>query len=187
MTLSALAALGSFISGLAVLLSLVFLYFQLRQVNRQVVQAERNQQAAIAQARTESQVSVLLAMSNSNVAEAFAKTMQGAEDLTSTEFAQFTTVHRALMVNGENAFLHNKAGLITDAAFEGALRSMQFLAAAPAFRAYWPVVRASCGGAFVEFMDRTIAETPVTQPVDALAAFKASFAAESHRAKTLAR
>src|SRR5450755_1342360 len=46
MSLSDLAALGSFISGLAVLASLGFLYFQMRQVAEQVRQADRNQRAA---------------------------------------------------------------------------------------------------------------------------------------------
>jgi hypothetical protein len=36
MTLSDLAALGSFVSGLAVLVSLIFLWFQLRQMNEQI-------------------------------------------------------------------------------------------------------------------------------------------------------
>jgi len=44
MTRSDLASLGSFASGFAVLVSLIFLYFQLRLVNRQVLQAERQQQ-----------------------------------------------------------------------------------------------------------------------------------------------
>jgi hypothetical protein len=39
MSLSDLAALGSFVSGLGVLVSLVFLYFQLRQIGVQVKQA----------------------------------------------------------------------------------------------------------------------------------------------------
>jgi len=178
MSLADLAALGSFISGLAVLVSLVFLYFQLRQVNAQVVLAERNQQAAIAQARTESQVSVLVAMADPGVAKAFSRAMEGAGDLTSTELFQFTSLHRAMMVNGENAFLHNRSGLITDKAFEGALLSMKYLAGAPAFRAYWPVVRGSCGAQFAAFMDKVIAETPVALPLDALSAFKVGFAAQ---------
>ena len=49
MSLSDLAALGSFVSGLAVLVSLIFLYFQLRQVNRQVRQSEKNQLALMNQ------------------------------------------------------------------------------------------------------------------------------------------
>lgn len=50
MSLSDLAALGSFISGLGVLVSLVFLYFQLRQIGVQVKQTEKNQRALISQA-----------------------------------------------------------------------------------------------------------------------------------------
>ena len=50
MSLSELAEIGSFISGVAVLTSLIFLYFQLRQINQQVKQAEKNQQSAIRQA-----------------------------------------------------------------------------------------------------------------------------------------
>jgi hypothetical protein len=41
MSLSDLASLGSFVSGVAVLVSLVFLYFQLRQMNAQVLQTEK--------------------------------------------------------------------------------------------------------------------------------------------------
>jgi hypothetical protein len=182
MNLSDLAALGSFVSGLAVLVSLVFLYFQLRQVNAQMHQAERNQQAAIAQARTESQVAVLVAMSQA--AQAYARAARGGDELTETEFAQFTLLHRALMVNGENAFLHHESGLITDAAFESARLSMTYLATVPAFRAHWPAVRPSCGAPFARFMDGIMAETPVAPPVDALAAFKANFAAEAKKAGT---
>ena len=52
MSLSDLASLGSFVSGVGVLISLIFLYFQVRQVNAQVGQAEKNQQAAIRQERS---------------------------------------------------------------------------------------------------------------------------------------
>jgi hypothetical protein len=49
MSPSALAEIGSFISGVAILSSLIFLYFQLRQINHQVKQAEKNQRSAIRQ------------------------------------------------------------------------------------------------------------------------------------------
>jgi len=62
MTLSDLAALGSFVSGVAILVSLVFLYFQLRQVYAQIRLAERNQQATIQQDRYGRVFEVNLAM-----------------------------------------------------------------------------------------------------------------------------
>src|SRR5215472_11229819 len=51
MSLSDLASLGSFVSGAAVLASLVFLFFQMRQMTEQVRQTERNQRATINQER----------------------------------------------------------------------------------------------------------------------------------------
>jgi hypothetical protein len=71
MTLSDLAALGSFVSGVAVMVSLVFLYFQVRQVNLQVRQAERNQRATIAQVRAGRSVEAILTQTDASVAAAF--------------------------------------------------------------------------------------------------------------------
>ena len=60
MSLSELAEIGSFISGAAILSSLIFLYFQLRQINRQVKQAEKNQLSAIRQGRAARTVGIAL-------------------------------------------------------------------------------------------------------------------------------
>jgi hypothetical protein len=148
---------------------LIFLYFQLRQVNAQLVQAEKNQQAAITQARTESQVSVLIAMADPGVAEALRRANEDPESLSSAEFAQFTTLHRALMTIAENTFLQHKAGQITDAPFESFVRAMKSTSARPAFRAYWPIARNACGREFAEFVDRTMAEASLAPRIDVLA------------------
>ncbi len=66
MTLSDLASLGSFVSGAAVLISLVFLYFQIRQVNAQVRQAERNQRALLQQGRAGRAADTNFEMARSN-------------------------------------------------------------------------------------------------------------------------
>lgn len=72
MSLSDLASLGSFISALAVLISLIFLYFQLRQLAVQVKQAEKNQQAAIQQSRNHRRIDMFMDRANNPVlAEAF--------------------------------------------------------------------------------------------------------------------
>jgi len=73
MTLSDLAALGSFISELAVLISLFFLYFQLRQVNVQAQQAERTQQATIRHTRAARIVDIALASAELSWADAVRK------------------------------------------------------------------------------------------------------------------
>jgi hypothetical protein len=60
MSLSDLASIGSFVSGFAVLVSLIFLYFQLRQIHAQVLQEEKNQQAANRAVRTSRIVEILM-------------------------------------------------------------------------------------------------------------------------------
>jgi hypothetical protein len=73
MSLSQLAEIGSFTSGVAILASLIFLYFQLRQINQQVKQAEKNQQSAIRQGRASRSVSIVLTGIEPSLADAFVK------------------------------------------------------------------------------------------------------------------
>src|SRR5271166_5699196 len=71
MSLSDLASLGSFVSGVAVLVSLVYLA-------RQVRQAERNQRALAQQMRATRTSDLLVAIAQSGKAASFAR-MQWAE------------------------------------------------------------------------------------------------------------
>jgi hypothetical protein len=89
MSLSELAEMGSFISGVAILSSLVFLYFQLRQINQQVKQAEKNQQSAIRQGRATRTVDIVLTGTEPSLADAFVKGTFGDEDISLTQLSQF--------------------------------------------------------------------------------------------------
>jgi hypothetical protein len=100
MTLSDLASIGSFISGLAVLVPLVFLYFQLRQVGTQVQQAERNQQASIRQGRATRVVDMNLAATEPSLADAIAKGMAGTTGMTGTQLIQFSVYCRSIPQRG---------------------------------------------------------------------------------------
>ena len=71
MSLSDLASLGSLVNGVAVLVSLAFLYFQVRQVNQQIRRAEKNQRATIAQVRTNRTAEIGLRQTDPAVAMAF--------------------------------------------------------------------------------------------------------------------
>lgn len=102
MTLSDLASIGSLISGLAVLASLVFLYFQLRQMNAQVRQAERNQLAAIRLGRVAERIHVNIALMEPSAADAYLKGMSGADDITSTQYSQFSAYCRCIFAAGQD-------------------------------------------------------------------------------------
>ena len=158
MSLSDLASLGSFVSGAAVLTSLVFLYFQLGQLNRQVRQAERNQQAAVRQGRSATRVQVALAIAEPEIASA----MRAAESSpTEVQITQYIGLTRAVFANYEDVFYQHAEGLLDHVAFESWKRSaLSGLASAPR-RVAWKWTRASFGAEFQAFIDQLLAEAPV--------------------------
>ena len=178
MSLSDLAALGSFISGFAVLVSLVFLYFQLRQVSQQVRQSEKNQQAAIRQGRTNRLVDMSIAATEPLFAEAFTKGLAGDEDITNTQLSQFAYACTAMFRNAEDSFYQHEDGLLNESAFSGFLIEWEYNFVSPGIRLMWTRYRRTFGREFVEFMDKLISETPVRIIPDALARWQTEIVAQ---------
>lgn len=178
MALSDLAAFGSFISGLAVLVSLVFLYFQLRQVGAQVRQAERTQHATIRHTRAARIVEISLASAEPAWADAIYKGIAGDEDLSATQLRQFGAYIIARLSNAEDAFYQYREGSFDAAAFERFVVRMQQMFTSIGIRAAYRRQRQNFGSEFIAFMDKLMAETPIAPSVDALAQWKADLAAE---------
>jgi hypothetical protein len=179
MSLSDLAALGSFVSGVAVLISLVFLYFQVRQVNAQVRQAECNQRATIGQSRATRTVQVMLVGTEPLVAQALRKANTGDADLTITELSQFQAYARAFFVNTEDTFLQHRHGLLEDVTFRGFRTAVGNQMANASFRAAWRVTKENYNADYVVFIDDMIAATPLRRPAsseDQLAAWRSEIA-----------
>ena len=80
MTLSVLASLGSFVSGFAVLVSLIYLALQVRQT-------ERNQQISIRHSRATRIVELHLALADPTVANAWLHGSVSPRELTQIELA----------------------------------------------------------------------------------------------------
>jgi hypothetical protein len=182
MSLSQLAEIGSFVSGVAILASLIFLYFQLRQINHQVKQAEKNQQSAIRQGRAGRSIGIVLTGTEPSLADAFVKGAFGDDDISLTQLMQFSAVCRATIINSEDTFYQHKDGLLDEATFVGFVAGMKGTFRYPGFRAQWKTVRRNHGNEFVEFMDKLIAEIPVAPRTDILARWAASVAAEKAKA-----
>ena len=179
MSLPDLAALGSFISGLAVLVSLVFLYFQLRQIGAQVKQAEKNQQASIRQGRATHLIELITGIANeASLAEALGKAFANANDLTPTQVLQATTHCRAAIFSFEDSFYQHQEGLLNESAFEAFASSTKSVMAMPGWRVGWSGNRNAYGREFVAWMDKLVAETPVAPPADILAQWKNNFVTE---------
>ena len=161
MTLSDLASLGSFVSGVAVLISLIFLYFQLRQMSEQVRQAEKNQQASIRQARAARTVEMQINATDPLVADAVLKAVTGAPDITATQVFQFGRYCGATFINNEDVFYQRQQGLLSDSDFAVFASRVAQELSHPAFRAQWKRARRFYGAEFADFVDGLIAQPPV--------------------------
>lgn len=166
MTLSDLASLGSFISGVAVLVSLIYLSLQIRQ-------AEKNQQATIRAARAGRMIEMNIAAMDPLNAEAIAKGSTGAPDMTPTEYAQFASFCRASFVNAEDTYFQHKQGLLADEAFQSFRANVRAWSRQPGLPAFWQRHKAFYVPEFAQWLDETISDVRLDPPGDALAQWKA--------------
>ena len=182
MSLSDLASVGSFISGFAVLVSLVFLYFQLKQINAQVVQAERNQQAATRAVRTSRIVEIMLGTAEPSLAEAIAKGRDGSADITDTQIHQFFAYSNARFYNAQDTFQQFRQGLLDNAILESLVDGLRVSLSHPGTRAFFENHRTAFGIEFVKFVQSLATETPLNLSSDAVAQWRADVAALGARA-----
>lgn len=171
MSLSDLVSIGSLLSSLAVLVSLIYL-------NRQVRQTDRNQQAAIRHGRSTRLVEILLAATDAAMADALAKGLAGADDITDTQVNQFMYYMNAFFNDAEDAYYQHQTGLLNAEAFASFTASWRMALSTPGWRVAWKQRRALYHGRFGKFMDKLVAETPVREVAGTIAQWKADVAAE---------
>lgn len=184
MSLSELASLGSFVSGIAVLGSLIFLYLQMNQIGAQIKQAERNQRAAIRAERATRTTVGLMAFVESSAVDALFLGNGASEEMSTTQIRQYVLYCMSRFTNAEDAFSQHAEGLLGESAFNSMIASYRFAFSTPGFRAIWQLERVQFHGDFVVFMDKLLAGTSMTVVTDFTALVKAAFAAE--KAKALA-
>ena len=174
MSLSDWASIGSLISSVAVLISLIYLGLQVHQ-------AERNQQASIRQGRATRAVDIILAAGEPSYAEALPKGTAGDAAITPAEFGQFTAIYGAFLASAEDTFLQYKEGLLSEAVFASFGESWRQTLAQPGVRALWKLRRHGFEAGFAVFMDKLMADAPPTTAGDFLAAWKAEVEAQKAR------
>jgi hypothetical protein len=175
MSLSDLASLGSFVSGFAVLISLIYLSLQVRQT-------KRNQQIAIRHSRVTRIVELQLALADPGVTNAWFHGSGNPEKITQAELSQYINLCRALFFHFEDSFYQREEGLLNDEAFETVVAGVRLSARSPGWRAAWRLARPNFGGTFLAFMDGLVAKSAVEPPVDlSLEAWKIAFASEVSR------
>ena len=179
MTLSDISAVSSSISGIAVVASLAFLYFQMKQLGQQVKLAEKNQMASIRQNRSTRAVDLYVARVEATVGDAFYRGSKGDLDMSDSQLTQYLNYCAALFIHFEDSYGQHRDGLLNDSAFCNMCAHLQASFRSLGLRAVWKRERTAYRGEFVEFMDNILAEPEIALPaVDRLEQWKMSVTAE---------
>jgi len=151
MTLSDLASIGSFVSGIAVLVSLVYLSLQIRQNTK-------HSQALIQQGRAARIADTSLRLAELAASEGLERCFQGSPDVSENDVRRFIFMCRAIFISAEDSFFQNRQGLLDGAAFESFVSSLQAGMGAPGIATAWMLTREMYEPQFRDFIDRTMGD-----------------------------
>lgn len=146
MTLSDLASIGSFISGVGVLASLIYLSLQIRQNTK-------HSRALIQQGRVTRIVDASLHRAEPTLAAIALKGGKGEQPLDEIEFSQFMNLQQGRFINAEESFVQHRNGLLEDASFNTFVLTHQHFMTAPGNRAMWKLMRSQYDPRYATFMD----------------------------------
>jgi hypothetical protein len=149
MTLSDLASLGSFVSGIAVLLSFIFLALQLRQGNI-------NQRALIQTGRTTRIVDVLFRRLDPHLHDIGLRGNRGDTSMSADEIEAYLQISYTAFLNFEDTYLQVRAGTIHPEAWTTGAARLRQLMEAPGFRVAWKKWRYLFGSDFVHATDQIV-------------------------------
>ena len=171
MSLSDLASIGSFVSGLAVVTTLLFLLLQMRQTNR-------NQKALMQQGRSARVVDLILRRTEPNVSEAISRAWLADMTLDASQVGAINDWVGALFWSIEDSFMQYQAGLLHATSWEVDLASLRAFLSFPYCRVSWKINRQFSGGEYRDFVDSMMKEIKVAKPFDELATWKTLMAEE---------
>ena len=165
MSLSDLASLGSFVSGVAVVVTLLFLVLQMRQT-------ERIQQAVLHQGFSTRESELNFKILEPHLLGVYQKALTSNADLTEAEIVELLVMVRGFFLATEDMYFLRKSSLIDEASFQTGLGVFRTFASLPLFRAAWPMVRATFSPEFYAFVLEQFEVIPVREQVDLAAQFQ---------------
>lgn len=151
MSLSDLAAVVSFVSGIAVVFSFLFLALQVRQANR-------NQRSLIQQGRTARNVDILLRMTDPFMSETFTAADVNCAAMNAVQIRAFYAFAGAVFWTYEDSFLQFQAGTLDASSWESDSITLKRLLRHPGTRAVWKMARDGMGGGYRDYLDTLMRE-----------------------------
>lgn len=147
MTLSDIASIGSLVSGVAVLMSLVYLGIQTRQ-------NARHSQALIQQGRAARIADTALRLAELRADEGLNKCFDGSPDVRQQDVARFLFVCRSIFVSAEDSYFQHQQGLLDDVAFASFENSVKSGMGARGMAAGWLLTADMYEPKFRDYMNR---------------------------------
>jgi hypothetical protein len=171
MSLAELAELGSFVSGLAIVFSFVFLALQMRQANL-------NQRSLMQQGRGARTVDSIWRMADPYISGLLVRSYKADGDLNSSEVNSLFNALGLWFWDWEDGFLQVQAGKLDQVSWESDLKALKQACTEPSYRVAWRLQRPYMGGAFRDYVDNLMRATKAEPPPDLAALWKAWMAEE---------
>jgi len=166
MTLTDLASIGSFVSGIAVVISLIYLALQVRH-------AQKAQRAAMHQARAERIINASLECLHNDIADMVTKMLDGSE-MSPREQMQTYYYMRIQTVVVEDALWQHDAGFLDQDSLDTAILNFQRVMLLPAARAAYLMQRPQLPPTVRDRIDKLVAEALTAKTWDWAADYKAA-------------
>ncbi len=171
MSLADLSSLGTLVSGIAVLASLLYLNVQVRQ-------STKHARAAISHGFATRTIDFNYRMTDEKLAALVVKGRNASEAFDEVEAAQFFAYCRATFWNIADTFVQHRDGLLDDAVFAAFELSQVGMMRSRGMRIAWSLLREVFAPDFVAFMDRIADEATARGPLDFTTVWSSAIAEE---------
>ncbi len=153
MTLSDIASIGSLVSGVAVLVSLIYLAQQTRQNSRHT-------RALIQQGRaTQGQAGIIQWIAtDSSTAEIYLRGVEGDRTIDRVQFVRFLFLMISAFFAWEDSFYQHREGLVETERHTAMMATIKTILRGPGAMAAWQMGRTNFGSDFQSFVDGLLSE-----------------------------
>lgn len=162
MDLADLASVGSFVSGVAVVISLLYLSVQIRQNTKHT-------RALIQQGRAARVSEHTFRLAELNADGRLDKCFAGSTDVSARDIRLFLAVARGMFISAEDSFIQSRQGLLDDIALQSFEASFQGPSQSRGLVAAWKLTRSSFEPVFQAYMDKKFSgDTSAPRDIKAL-------------------
>ncbi len=178
MSLTDLASIGSFVSGVAVVISLIYLSIQIRQNTR-------HERAAMQQGRAARTVDLLLRTAAPDMADAMMRGRMGDADVLPAELEQFLRASTAIFISFEDGYVLRRSGMLDSSTIAGDDAALKHhILPWPGYRVAWEMLKSGMQPDFRVYVDELAADVPPISASNRLAVWKRLIAEQRAGAAT---